>query len=201
LKGKYPGRGEIAISVFDSQKAAQNAAPMAEWNTKLAKYNSHQHASYYYNRNKKDEEVVLYLIAGQNKLRQTIFLPVQVIPECRFAVAKRCVMMINPLDYPRKARKEEISGSVHVKGKITANGRVDDVSVVEGTSASESPNKMLVEAAKTNLKSWRFEPRPEELSIDITYTYKLIASPFLEHGIETQVSLPDSVLVTANPLH
>jgi len=199
FRKEYQGRGEIVISIFDRRDAARNAAPMSEWNKHRAEYNSHQHAAYYYDESKEQEEITLYPASPDGGLKQTIPLPVKAVPECRFQIDRRCLLMLDQADYPWEARKGKISGLVSLRATMGASGTLHDVTVTNAESDSASSQRLLAKAAKVNLKSWRFEAGSHDVPLRITYTYKLLNSPTFERDVEVQLSLPNDVVVMANP--
>lgn len=63
----------------------------------------------------------------------------------------------NP-QYPDLAKKMNVSGAVRLEIKIAANGSVKSVRPLGG-------HPLLIDAAESAVKEWRFEPGPEATEI------------------------------------
>jgi TonB family protein len=78
------------------------------------------------------------------------------------------VKRINP-KYPKAARKKHIRGKVLLKGTITKEGDVTDLSVVSG-------DPVLVDAALEAVKQWKYRPyllqgKPVEVDTQIVVNF------------------------------
>jgi protein TonB len=78
-----------------------------------------------------------------------------------------------PPSYPDKARQRGITGYVTLKLKVTSNGTVDSVRVVEA-----SPRGIFEESAIASIKQWDFAPAlyqgsPVDIWINQTLRYEL----------------------------
>lgn len=60
--------------------------------------------------------------------------------------------------YPELARKMNVSGSVRLEIKVAANGQVKSVKPLGG-------HPLLIDAAQSAVKQWRYEPGPEATEI------------------------------------
>lgn len=202
IKRKYPGKRSIWVTIYDEATAAKRALPLTvEASPGELETATHMHAVYRYDANKGEEYIELFPDWREKRYVTRINIPPPSAIQCTLQAANRCVLSLAHIDYPWEARKQELSGRVSLGGAVTANGTVRDVTVTDAESNSKEGKSLLVEAAQANLKSWRFEPGVEDFPIHITYTYRLVSSPFFEHGVDTQISLPNDVVITANPVH
>lgn len=64
---------------------------------------------------------------------------------------------VNP-QYPELARKMNVSGSVKLELLVASNGQVKSVKPLGG-------HPLLIDAAETAVKQWKFEPGPEATEI------------------------------------
>jgi TonB family protein len=64
---------------------------------------------------------------------------------------------VNP-EYPELAKRANLRGSVRLELLVTPEGRVKDVTVLGG-------NPVLVQAAETAVRKWRYEPAKTESTI------------------------------------
>ena len=70
---------------------------------------------------------------------------------------------VNP-QYPELARKMNVSGSVKLELVVAANGQVKSVRPLGG-------HPLLIDAAQSAVKQWRYEPGPEGTEIvEIRFT-------------------------------
>jgi TonB family protein len=108
------------------------------------------------------------------------------------------VKRIANIDYPSRARFENIQGTVDVTISIGADGKVI---FAKGSGA----HPVLVQAAEENARQWLFGPFPSiaQFPIDhqIRYIFRLEGKPVFV-GLPTKIKthLPDSVEVVAVPM-
>jgi TonB family protein len=103
--------------------------------------------------------------------------------------------------YPTLGLQAMISGAVRLKLHIDADGRVKEVQTVAG-------NPLLAEAARENLKSWRFA-RITELSADHTaasdlefvYEFKIRDKTAPNPDVDFVFDYPGRITVTASAPH
>jgi protein TonB len=60
---------------------------------------------------------------------------------------------VNP-DYPSAAKKDGIAGSVDLEVTVSAQGAVQDVSVIQAT-----PPDMFEKSALAAVRKWKYDPR------------------------------------------
>jgi protein TonB len=60
--------------------------------------------------------------------------------------------------YPELARRMNVTGSVRLEVMIAANGQVKSVKPIGG-------HPLLIDAAESAVRQWRFEPGPENVEI------------------------------------
>ena len=65
----------------------------------------------------------------------------------------RLTRRVNP-DYPSAAKKEGIAGSVDLDVTVSAQGVVQDVSVVQA-----SPPELFEKSALAAVRKWKYDPR------------------------------------------
>jgi len=80
------------------------------------------------------------------------------------------IKKVNP-EYPKKARKERIQGTVVLHAKISAEGNIADLSVVSG-------DPLLVKSAVKAVKQWKYKPylregKPVEVDTEIRVNFAL----------------------------
>lgn len=76
--------------------------------------------------------------------------------------------------YPTKAKKKHIQGIVRLSGIITADGRVDKLSV------TDSPDQLLSDAAIEAVRQWTYKPymfRGEPAVIATTFEIRFSLNP------------------------
>ena len=66
--------------------------------------------------------------------------------------------------YPELARRMNVTGAVKLEVTVAANGQVKSVKPIGG-------HPLLIDAAETAVRQWRFEPGPENIEIvEIRFT-------------------------------
>lgn len=91
--------------------------------------------------------------------------------------------------YPPTARLANVEGVVHLK--VTTDGH-QVVSI-----QAENEDKLLVDFAERNLRTWRFSPH-EPLTFTVTYTYKLVSDiEPIQNNPRVILNLPTKVEVDA----
>jgi periplasmic protein TonB len=65
----------------------------------------------------------------------------------------KLIRRVNP-DYPSAAKKDGIVGSVDLEVTVSAQGIVEDVSVVQG-----NPPGLFEKSASTAVRKWKYDPR------------------------------------------
>lgn len=77
--------------------------------------------------------------------------------------ARKVKSRVSP-QYPELARRMNVSGSVRLEVTVAANGQVKTVKPLGG-------HPLLIDAAETAVKQWRYEPGPEGTEIvEIRFT-------------------------------
>jgi periplasmic protein TonB len=74
-------------------------------------------------------------------------------------------------EYPKKARKKHVQGSVVLRALITKNGDISDLQLISGPD-------LLVPSAMEAVKQWKYKPyflqgQPVEVETQITVIYTL----------------------------
>jgi hypothetical protein len=124
-----------------------------------------------------------------------IDLSAPTVPPCKLQIDNRCMLNLDHIDPPRN----ETPSSVTLTAEIEPSGSVSEVHVVDVNKDSPAAQRSLADFALQNLKSWRFESSPNKNDIRIVYSLERVTTP-LEHGINVQFMLPDTVKIQVGPL-
>lgn len=86
----------------------------------------------------------------------------------------RLIKKVSP-EYPKKARKQHVEGTVRLHAIIAKDGSVKDLEIVSG-------DPLLVDAALKAVRQWRYEPtlwdgRPVEVDTTIDVKFALNQNP------------------------
>ena len=71
--------------------------------------------------------------------------------------ARKVKLKVSP-QYPELARRMNVTGAVRLEILVGANGQVKSVKPLGG-------HPLLIDAAESAVKQWRYEPGPEETAI------------------------------------
>jgi len=197
LKNKYVGRNVFAV-IFSAHDAAQRYSPAQEKTAQTIYMDSKLHAVYSYNENKHDDRVLIMpsgLTQTDSPFNTRIDLPVTGTPVCRLAMSGRCLLEFGHVDFPYIEGKTEASGQVTFAGSIQRNGAVTGLAVVDAKADPPERRSLLVDSAKQNLGTWRFEPGKTKENVRITYYYEITDSPLASNDPRVQIRLPDEVRV------
>ncbi len=91
---------------------------------------------------------------------------------CVLALDGRCVLTCEVLD----EAAEGFTGSVRLSGRVTRDGTVDQIRVLNQSSNNTIPASMIARAAVSNLKSLWLEPSERESHFLATYRFGVGAS-------------------------
>jgi len=112
--------------------------------------------------------------------------------QCRFVYVKS----LAPPNYPPIAKLAKLQGTVKVKLKLAANGKI--------MSASASgADQILNGASKENAIQWVFSSdaaKPQGCDLTITYVYKLEGEPSYNPRERLILELPTRVELIAQPV-
>ncbi len=86
----------------------------------------------------------------------------------------RLIYRVNP-EYPKKARKQHVEGTVRLHAIIAKDGSVKNLKVISG-------DPLLVDAALSAVRQWRYSPnlldgRPTEVTTTIDVVFALNKNP------------------------
>ena len=73
-----------------------------------------------------------------------------------------------PPEFPRRARRRDISGLVDVEFTINADGSTDAIQVLHS-----EPGRVFEKSAVDAVRQWRFEPREAALQAQITLRFDI----------------------------
>lgn len=200
LRSKYPHRDVLAF-IFSSREAALGYVPLIERIPQLWDYEAKLHGIYTYNK-EKHEDQLLILPDGHSQrvgspLNTQINLPLTVMPVCRLTLDGRCLIEFQHIYYPRSIEaRTEISGRVTFAGTFRRDGVLSDLTVVGAEVSPPELQSILVDAAKSNLSTWRFEPGKYEDAVRITYRFEGADSPTVENGGGLRFRLPYGIVET-----
>jgi TonB family protein len=76
---------------------------------------------------------------------------------------RRAMVKIKPA-YPELAKRMKVSGTVKIEVSVTPDGEVKDSKVIGG-------NPVLIGAAETAVKRWKFEPASKTSTEVITFRF------------------------------
>jgi TonB family protein len=84
--------------------------------------------------------------------------------------AARLINRVNP-EYPKKARKQHVEGTVRLHAVIAKDGSIKNLEVISG-------DPLLVDAALKAVRQWRYSPtlldgQPKEVSTTIDVVFAL----------------------------
>jgi hypothetical protein len=202
LKERYRGRSSIDIGIFSSQAAAtylrQPALPLEPQAEDYEMFKQ-MHASYLFRPDIHDDYILLMpdpmIDAPGAAINTKIDLSAAIVPACKLQINNRCLLAFDHIDPPR----DETSGSVTLIAEIERVGSVSGIHVVDVSKNGSWARKSLADFALQNLKTWRFESSQSKNDIRIVYSLERVMTP-LEHGINVQFMLPDSITIQVGPL-
>jgi TonB family protein len=155
------------------------------------------HAAFTYDADKGQDFVTLYPDPRRKDLATKVDTSLATPSySCTLRVTGRCLVALGHVEYPWEAKRNSVAGSVTLSGIIGRDGKLKDV-----RATKTDANPALLDYSLRNLRNWRFEPGENNVSLLITYSFQLVSSPIFENGPNVQISLPDRVTVTDNPLH
>ena len=202
LRQRYSDRREVSILIFSSYAAAENFThpfggdsfkPRTNWSLD-------DHGTYFFNA-ETGQEYIEIMPLGQNRSFMTrINLPVTTPPPCTLEMAGRCLLALNDVGYPWDALKTKSSGTITLEGSIDPSGILEHVGVVAIDVHPAESQRLLVDAAIQNLKTWRLESAGRRDRVRIVYSYTIDSSG---RPGETRVNfdLPHKVEIRARPPH
>jgi len=209
LRQKYPDRNVVAF-MFSSHEAAREYRPVSvdsvEYNPTLLRYQSKFLGDYFYNKQENESYVSVWsgwFWTGHSHSVTRIDLPSTGSPGCRLAIKGRCLLEFGHMEYPSIEGQTEISGEVTFAGSIRRNGALANLTAVASEAIPSGRESALIEWAKQDLSSWRFERSKTEGRMRITYHFEPTDDPSLRsYRTVVQFRLPDEVriLTSRRPL-
>lgn len=203
LKQRYGGRN-VWAAIFSSHEAAVAYSPVTvEENPVFRAAQAKLHAFYTYDK-AKEEDQLLILPDGLNHqpgspLTTRIDLPVDGTASCRVELDSRCLLDFRHMDYPSVQAFEQLSGTVTLSGNVGRDGRLSNMMFLDANVNPPERQSLLVDWAKQNFCTWRFEVAKHKDPVRITYHFE-ISDPFPAWP-ETHVSfrLPSDVTIQLGP--
>jgi len=196
----YSNRDTISIGIYDSENAAKTDKPLTvEADGRDYERAQHRHADYIFDRIKKEEELILSPnVLHWKEFSTHIDLKINGVPTCTLQIQSRCLVAFNDLKYPRGSEGSKTSGTVVLSGRITSDGVIRQLRVIDKEANNPTRVRELVDAAVSNFKSWRFEESNYGLPIRISYSFVIDNSENLRGQTDLQFELPERVIVRVN---
>lgn len=94
------------------------------------------------------------------------------------------IRRVNP-EYPKKARKQHIQGTVILTAKIDKNGDIADLTVVSG-------DPLLAKAAIAAVKQWKYKPyfwQGKPVEVDTTVQVNFTLSPSQTAALSRKIAV------------
>jgi hypothetical protein len=175
IKRKYPGRN-VSAFIFDSYEAARDYFPSSvEQNPFAIACQSHLHGFYVYNKEKHDDYLLIvpdaFSLEVDSPFTTRIDLPSVGAPVCKLAIDGRCLLEFHPIESPFEDRPG-VPGRVTLAASIRRNGLVSNLTVVGAEAEPPEGRAALIDWARGNLSTWRFEPGPHTDRLRITYRFE-----------------------------
>lgn len=205
LKRRYTDRKEIDISILSSLDAARRfTMPLiGDWvDRPYVNPTAQLYAKYHRDVDKREEFVMVGPVGNRNPV-QRIDLPAVSIPPCMLQVASRCLLAVDRATleyYPGTAWKAKVSAAITLEGVIDRGGRVQKVKTVGAPTSPNIIENLLLQAARRNLKTWRFEPAHRQDSLRITYDYRVDPSAPSSGIPAFRFDLPHRVEIRVRPI-
>ncbi len=118
-------------------------------------------------------------------------------PRCHLELNDRCALTMDWPDYPRKAIQAKASGSVTLQATILPDGELRRAHLLESDVQPQKMKKLLAQAAKKNLSTWRVEPALKKMTVRVTYTYAIEKTSSQWRKIEPGFSSPNHIMVSS----
>ncbi len=189
LRRRHPEWKTSMVLVFSSHAAAENFSPPGlEAPSGAMKWANQLHAAYFLDSDKREEYLqVLPMGLETGPLYETkIDLPIATTPHCRLEMTGRCLFAIDPFVYPSDALKARASGSITVMARITREGKISSLEVVDARVSSAEQKDLLTKAALENLETWWFEKANYEDTFRMTFSYVIDSA--LPHRGDVEVN-------------
>jgi hypothetical protein len=123
-----------------------------------------------------------------------IDLPAAGRPACKLEIDERCLLEFHHIYYPEIENATQISGEVTLAGSIRQDGALVGITLVEAKADPPERRSVLVDWAKQNLSTWRFEPAKHKDAVRITYSFAVNDS-LPGNTLIVQFRLPDGVKI------
>jgi TonB family protein len=160
------------------------------------------HAMYSVDADKREESLEILPMGSETPpaLRTTIRIPHIGPFHCGIQVTGRCAIAImERITYPESALKAGATGQVTLSSTITRDGQLTRTRVMVKRFRSTREESVLLNAARQDLNTWKFDASEHNDTIQVTYSFQIDRS--LSHGATPQVewNSPGQVTVRAAP--
>jgi hypothetical protein len=198
LRERYPARNVRAF-IFSSREAARGFKPASvEAVPVVERYQSMLHASYIYDLERHENYLQIWpngvTADADLGISTLIGLPVNGTPSCTLEINGRCLLEFQHISYPSSEIQTEISGRVTLAGSIGRNGATSDLAVVDAKADPPERQSALIDWAKRNFSTWRFEPAKHKDAVRMTYRFE-VADPSIRYEHRVVFQLPDEVRI------
>jgi hypothetical protein len=211
LKEEYAGRN-MEVLLFSSSKAAMGFTPRGGEQTPLTIYcQSKLHGYYVYSKEKHEEYLRIHPDSLGSKVglpfATRIDLPVAATPSCKLSINNRCLLEFQHIyypsvgGYPTTQGSTQHSGSITLTGHIRGDGTMSDLVVAKAEVNPPERTLMLADWARSNLRTWRFEPTKHIDAVRITYVFEVTDFPSFGQEDGVQFRLPDEVRIESYRAH
>jgi hypothetical protein len=197
LRREHPEWTDVVIVFFDWAEAADRYHPgwtMADFGETpppFHRYEQHLLAFYSLEAGKREQYLTVMPFGWQNgsetyasRLDLTVVPPK---PRCRVGLKRRCLMSA-----VSETERVRVRGVVTLRARITAEGRVVDVVVEQARSVRPEQREALINAAQSELQSWRLDRAKADESVRVSYAY-VPEEEIVD--VETQIELPNGAIV------
>ena len=204
LRQKYPERNVTAL-IFSSHEAAKGFQPASVEAVPVEyRYQSMLHASYIYDVERDENYLQIWPngVTADADLGISTFigLTVKGTPSCTLAINGRCLLEFQHIYYPSYEIQAEISGHVTLAGSIWRKGATSDLAVVDAKADPPERQSALIDWAKRNFITWRFEPAKHKDAVRMTYRFE-VADPSIRHEHRVVFQLPDEVRILTGRIY
>jgi hypothetical protein len=126
-----------------------------------------------------------------------VSLPADTIPHCRLQFDRRCLIALEPI-MSSKWSSTRGAGTIRLAGQIERDGHVEIAETLADDITPVSAKKAVMELARQNFATWRFEPA--ETTEKLLLTYRFIVDEKMPQGkVTVDFEFPSAITVTGNP--
>jgi hypothetical protein len=174
FRRRYPRQHSILLRIFSSAEAARKwfptgiEAPEKDWG-------GHQHASYSFDAATHREMLKLLPFGLYDEATLETSLDVEGTKgwPCSIKFAGRCLLISEPLLWPRDAEGSLLFGAATVEATVTRAGTVRLVAAGERLGGLRSGDDHIREVVTEVVRTWRLERSSREDHIQVGFRYEV----------------------------